>query len=60
MPTGWESSFIACTHHFVEAIRNDTEPMLSGEQGKEVLQFALAALRSAELDGQGVHPLDIK
>ncbi len=59
MPTGWESSFIACTRHFVEAILNDTEPLLSGEQGKEVLQFALAALHSAELDGQAVQPADI-
>jgi predicted dehydrogenase len=60
MPTGWESSFIACTRHFVEAILNNTEPMLNGEQGKEVLQFALAALRSAELDGQAVRPAEVK
>lgn len=60
MPTGWESSFIACTHHFVEAIVNNTAPLLSGEQGKEVLQFALAAQRSAELDGQAVRPTEIK
>jgi len=60
MPTGWESSFIACTRHFVDVIIQNTEPVLSGEQGKEVLQFALAALRSAELDGQAVRPVDIK
>jgi predicted dehydrogenase len=60
MPTGWESSFVACTRHFVDAILNNTEPMLNGEQGQEVLQFALAALRSAELDGQAVRPTEIR
>lgn len=59
MPTGWESSFIACTRHFVEAIINDSEPMLNGEQGKAVLQFTLAALRSAERGGQTVYPAEI-
>jgi len=47
MPTGWESSFTASGMHFVDALSNGTTPLLSGEQGTEVLAFALAAQESA-------------
>ena len=43
----WADSFIECTHHFIDAVINDTEPVLSGEKGREVLKFALAMMRSA-------------
>ncbi len=54
----WLDSFIDSTHHFIAALRDDTDPMLTGERGREVLQFALAALRSAE-SGHTVRPDDI-
>jgi predicted dehydrogenase len=54
----WLDSFIDSTRHFVLAIRDGTDPVLSGEKGKEVLQFTLAAIRSAKL-GTFVRPDDI-
>lgn len=44
----WADSFIDSTKDFVDAIKNDREPMLNGEDGKEVLKFALAALESSK------------
>jgi predicted dehydrogenase len=44
----WADSFIDSTLHFIDCILEDKEPILSGEEGKRVLQFALAALKSAE------------
>lgn len=48
MPCDWQDSFIGCTKDFIEAIRDDREPVLSGERGREVLKFALAAIDSAK------------
>lgn len=48
MPTDWGDSFKNSTLDFIDAIRNDREPVLSGEQGREVLKFALAAIDSSE------------
>jgi predicted dehydrogenase len=47
MPSDWADSFIASTKDFIEAIKNNREPILSGERGREVLKFALAALDSS-------------
>lgn len=47
MPQDWADSFRASTHHFIDAIKNDTEPILTGERGREVLKFALGVMRSA-------------
>lgn len=47
MPCDWADSFINCTRDFIDALKNDREPVLSGETGKEVLKFALAALDSS-------------
>jgi len=48
MPTDWGESFKNSTLDFIDAIRNDREPVLSGERGREVLKFALAAIDSSE------------
>ena len=48
MKADWADSFDNCTRDFIDAIVNDREPVLSGERGREVLKFALAALDSAE------------
>jgi len=45
--SGWEQSFVHSTRHFVEALRTGQPPSLTGEQGREVLRFALAAQESA-------------
>lgn len=47
MPTDWGDSFRNCTIDFIDAIKNNREPVLSGERGREVLKFALAALDSS-------------
>ena len=53
MPVGWEHSFINSTHHFIEAFFKGEPPSLTGEQGREILRFALAAQESART-GQSV------
>lgn len=47
MQTGWEHSFINSTRHFIEAYFKNEPPILTGEQGREILRFALAAQQSA-------------
>ncbi len=44
----WQDSFIGSTHDFIDAIKDNREPVLSGAVGKEVLKFALAAIDSAK------------
>lgn len=53
MPVGWEHSFIQSTRHGIDAFLAGAPPLLTGEQGREVLQFTLAAQESARL-GQSV------
>ena len=43
----WADSFIDSTKDFIEAVRLNRPPRLTGEDGKQVLKFSLAALRSA-------------
>ena len=47
MPVGWEHSFINSTRHFIDAYFAGDAPSLTGEEGREVLRFALAAQESA-------------
>jgi len=53
MPVGWEQSFIHSTRHFIDAYFKGEPPSLTGEQGREILRFALAAQESART-GQSV------
>jgi predicted dehydrogenase len=46
---GWEASFVHSTRHWIEALRNGTTPHLTGEEGRDILRFTLAAQLSAEL-----------
>lgn len=55
---GWEASFVHSTRHFIEALRNGTTPLLTGENGREILRFTLAAQQSAEL-GQAVRVAEV-
>lgn len=43
----WADSFIDSTKDFIEAIKNDRDPVLTGEDGREVIKFSLAAMQSA-------------
>ncbi|MDD3831763.1 MAG: Gfo/Idh/MocA family oxidoreductase [Clostridia bacterium] len=43
----WQDSFINSTHNFIDAVLHGAEPILSGECGREVLRFALAAIESS-------------
>lgn len=47
MKHDWADSFEASTRDFTDAVKNDREPVLSGERGREVLKFALAAIDSS-------------
>ena len=49
MPVGWEHSFINSTRQFIDAYFAGDPPQLTGEEGSEVLRFALAAQESARL-----------
>jgi predicted dehydrogenase len=53
MPVGWEHSFINSTRHFIDAYFKGEPPSLTGEQGRDILRFALAAQESART-GQSV------
>ncbi|MBD3255312.1 MAG: hypothetical protein GF383_09480 [Candidatus Lokiarchaeota archaeon] len=48
----WKYSFINATKHFIEAVKGNVEPILSGEQARYVLKFNLAAIKSAETGEQ--------
>ncbi len=54
----WLDSFIDSTQHFVNVVREGGEPHLTGGRGREVLQFVVAALRSAET-GEPVRPDEV-
>lgn len=54
MRQDWGDSFHDSTHHFIDCIRNDTEPHLTPERGREVLKFSLAMMRSAH-EGREVY-----
>ncbi len=51
----WMASFVASTRHFVDCILDGGQPELTGERGKQVLQLAFAAIRSAAT-GEEVRP----
>lgn len=48
MPVDWGESFKNSTLDFIDAVKNNREPVLSGESGREVLKFSLAAIDSSE------------
>ena len=54
----WHDSFVACTHHLIDALHSGAPPVLDGPTGKAVLQFALAAQISA-CEGREVRPDEV-
>lgn len=49
MPVGWEYSFINSTRQMIDAWFAGEPPQLTGEDGRDVLRFALAAQESARI-----------
>ncbi len=47
LETDWESSFVYRTRHYINALRTGEAARLSGEDGRAVLRFGLAAEESA-------------
>jgi len=47
VPSDWAEGFIGATHNFIAAIRGEEPPVLTGEQGREVLRFSTAIQESA-------------
>lgn len=54
----WLDSFIDSVRHFIKCVREGGEPMLTGQRGREVLQFSHAALKSSRI-GAVVRPDEI-
>ncbi len=48
MDTDWVASFLAGTHDFATAIREERQPSMTGEEGKKVFQFCRAVELSAK------------
>jgi predicted dehydrogenase len=49
IPSDWGLGFIGATHNFINAIQKKADPFLNGEQGREILRFALAIQKSSSL-----------
>ncbi len=43
----WGAGFVHSTQNFIAAIQGRERPLLTGEEGREVLRFALAVMQSA-------------
>ncbi len=47
MDSDWAAGFIGSTHNFIAAIKGEEAPLLSGEQARKILAFALAIQTSS-------------
>jgi len=56
LKSDYMESFLRMTHHFVDCILEDKEPLVGGEEGKKILQFSIAVYKSAEENGKAVDP----
>jgi predicted dehydrogenase len=54
----WHDSFIDCTRHLIDVLRDGGQPVLDGSTGKAVLQFTLAAVISAR-EGREIRPGEV-
>jgi predicted dehydrogenase len=54
----WHDSFIDCTRHLIDVLRDGGQPVLDGTTGKAVLQFTLAAVISAR-ESREVRPDEV-
>ncbi|MEW6266499.1 MAG: Gfo/Idh/MocA family oxidoreductase [Thermodesulfobacteriota bacterium] len=49
LPCDWAEGFKGSSGNFIAAIRGEAEPLLTGDQAREVLRFALAISKSARV-----------
>lgn len=54
----WHDSFVDCTRHLLDVLRDGGQPVLDSHTGKAVLQFTLAAHISAR-EGREVRPDEV-
>ncbi|MFX0187184.1 MAG: Gfo/Idh/MocA family protein [Candidatus Hodarchaeota archaeon] len=54
----WKYSFINATKHFIEVVKGNKKPILSGKQARYILKLNLAAIQSVEL-GKDVYLVDM-
>jgi predicted dehydrogenase len=54
----WKFSFINATNYLIDAIKNNDEPLLSGDQARYILKFDLAAIKSVE-EGRDIFLEDV-
>jgi predicted dehydrogenase len=61
VPTGFErnSMFLAEMNHFIQVVKNETNPVCSLDDGVKALKCCLAALQSAQ-QGKLIHLSDVK
>ncbi|HNT89376.1 MAG TPA: Gfo/Idh/MocA family oxidoreductase, partial [Candidatus Hydrogenedentes bacterium] len=45
----WGLGFVHSTHNFIRAVRGVERPLLTADEGREVLRFALAVMKAARL-----------
>ena len=45
--TAWNESFVLSTRHFINVVRNGGRPVLTADEARRILQFAIAAETSA-------------
>jgi predicted dehydrogenase len=44
----WSTSFVASTKHFIKVMKEGGDPIYTGEEGREITRYAIAALLSAQ------------
>ena len=44
----WSTSFVASTKHFLQVLQEGGDPIYTGEEGKEITRYAMAAFVSAQ------------
>jgi predicted dehydrogenase len=50
----WSTSFVGSTKHFIKVVKQGGEPIYTGEEGREITRYAIAALLSAQ-ENRDVH-----
>jgi len=47
--TDWVEGFTGATHNFIDSLKGETDPLLSGAQGRVILKLALAISKSSRI-----------
>ena len=50
----WSTSFVGSTRHFIKVMKEGGEPIYTGEEGREIHRYVIAAFISAQ-EGRDVH-----